>query len=228
MTAIVCLSGGLDSTAALCWARRTGDAVHAILFDYGQPNRDRELACAARVCTALRVPRTSIVLAESLPRASGLLRAVEDHDGKTEGRSQAFVPGRNAVFAVSAAAHAAARFPAGDLSIVLGCNGDDARRFDDCTPEFMRLLEPLLRAATGRRVHVVTPWGAMPKSKVLGLVHPHDLDLVAESWSCYRGGERPCGSCSACALRAEAFVANGLLDASRADPMTGGDPHRCR
>jgi 7-cyano-7-deazaguanine synthase len=33
-----------------------------------------------------------------------------------------------------------------------------------------------------------------------------------ETWSCYRGTEKPCGTCDSCLLRADAFAKAGCED----------------
>ena len=222
----VCLvSGGMDSIAALCWAKRTYRDVLAVLFDYGQPNRDQELTRAGAACEALGVTRLGIAVADSLPRGKGILNRVEDHDGREDGASPAIVPGRNILFAVSAAAHAAVHFPNGNIALVLGCNAQDARRFPDCHSMAIKAMGECIRVAIAREIQVVAPWITGTKGQMLAALPLEDRDLVATSWSCYRG-KGPCGKCSACVLRAEAFAAVGLEDRCAEVRMTGGDPAR--
>jgi 7-cyano-7-deazaguanine synthase len=53
-TAVVLLSGGLDSAVAAACARRDGFVLYALTVDYGQRHRV-ELDAAARVAAALGV-----------------------------------------------------------------------------------------------------------------------------------------------------------------------------
>lgn len=223
--AIVLLSGGLDSTAALCWAKRQYRDVLAVLFDYGQQNRDHELTAAGRLCEELAVPRLLIVVADSLPRGKGILHHIEDHDGRDDGTSPAVVPGRNALFAVSASAHGSVHFPNGNLALVIGCNAQDAKRFPDCHPSAIRTLTEMLRVCVAREIQVVAPWIDRTKTQILQNTAPEDRAHVARSWSCYRR-VGPCGTCSACVLRTEAFAAMCLTDECAAATMNGGDPAR--
>ena len=148
--ACVLVSGGFDSVAALHWARSRYSAVLAILFDYGQPNRDQELTAAGHAAGAISVPTLGIAMADCLPRGRGILNRVEDHDGLEDGVSPAFVPGRNLVFLTCAAAHAAVRFPSGNINLVIGANAHDARRFPDCRGGALAKLAEALRHGVGR------------------------------------------------------------------------------
>lgn len=223
--AAVLLSGGMDSSAALLWALPRYEKVIAILFDYGQKNRDQELTFAGRLCETTNTARLLIVVAGSLPRGKGILHHIEEHDGREDGSSPAIVPGRNALFAVSAAAHASVYFPNGNMALVLGCNAQDARRFPDCHPASLKTLGETLRHCIAREIQVVAPWIDRTKAQILAELSEADRGVVARSWSCYRG-DGPCGKCSACVLRADAFVAVGLEDLCAPARMTGGDPAR--
>lgn len=223
---IVLLSGGLDSTAALMWARPRYERLLAVMFDYGQPNRDQELSAAHRVAESYSVPRLRIAVADSLPRG-GLLRGVQDDDSRTDGLSPAFVPGRNLVFLTCAAAHASVMFPVGNLDLIIGANGQDAARFPDCRPGALAKLGEALRHGVARQVEIITPWAGMTKTEILASFAADESSRAAcaASWSCYRG-DGPCGRCGACAQRRDAFEASGNEDRCALVGMRGGDPHR--
>lgn len=223
--AAVLVSGGLDSVAALCWAYRNYRAVLAVLFDYGQPNRDQELMSAGDACSALGVRSLRICVADTLPRARGILRAVQDDDGKEDGLSPDFVTGRNLVFLTSAAAHASEFFVNGSVDVVIGANAHDAKRFPDCTARTFVKLGEGLRVGLAREVQIISPWLTKTKAEILAAVHVEDSAIVAESWSCYRS-YGPCGRCAACVLRAKAFADAMVEDRCRERAMRGGDPSR--
>lgn len=225
--AVVLLSGGMDSTAALCWARGQYKELLAVMFDYGQPNRDQELSAAGRVCEKYGLASQRVAVADCLPRAKGILHHIEEHDGREDGTSPAVVPGRNALFAVSAAAHASVHFPNGNMALVMGCNAQDARRFPDCHPVAMSRLGEMLRVCVAREIQIVVPWIDRTKEQILR-TFVGDAASTADilgSWSCYRGSG-PCGTCSACVLRNEAVAKVGLADRCIPVKMTGGDPGR--
>lgn len=223
--ALVLLSGGFDSTAALHWAIQNHPNVRAISFDYGQPNRDAELYRAQTVAERLGVPWLRVAMAGTLPRL-GLLATVTDHAG-AGGINRAFVPGRNAVFLSVAGAHAALSWPSGNLDLVIGACPEDAAGFPDCRPSFLAKMGETLRSALNREVQIVAPFIDRTKAQVFAAFdkRAEAIEDLARSYSCYRGGE-PCGACSACVARAASFAAAGVADLSAAPVMCGGDPAR--
>jgi 7-cyano-7-deazaguanine synthase len=223
--AVVLLSGGMDSVAVLHWAKPRYPKLVAFLFDYGQPNRDQELTAAGTLARQIGVPTASIVLADALPRGRGILKSIEDHDGLTEGLSPAFVPGRNLLFITSAAAHGSVHFPSGNFDIVIGANGQDAKRFPDCSHGALIKLSQALRHGVAREINVVAPYVDRTKEQILRSLDAPALEAVARSWSCYRNSG-PCRACSACVLRREAFEAVGVVDYCVWTRLTGGDPAR--
>ena len=223
--ACVLLSGGMDSVAALCWAKRRYQDVWAILFDYGQANRDQELTAAGRLCTALGVERELLHCGDTIARGKGILGKIQDHDGREDGTSPNVVPNRNGVLANAAGSHIVQHFPNGNLALILGCNAQDAKRYPDCHPTALQAVGEALRHTMAREIQIVLPWIVLTKTQILQSLNAEDRAHVAGSWSCYRK-VGPCGKCSACVLRAEAFTAVGLVDQCVQAVMNGGDPAR--
>ena len=86
----------------------------------------------------------------------------------------------------------------------------------DCRPEFVRSFAAtaalaLKRGVEGNPVQIRTPLVERSKADIvrLGLELRAPLELT---WSCYRGGDQPCGTCDACALRAKGFAEAGVAD----------------
>lgn len=223
--ALVLLSGGMDSVAVMHWAKSRYSNLVAVLFDYGQPNRDQELAAAGILAGEAGIPRVGVVLADALPRGRGILKSVVDHDGLEDGISPAFVPGRNLLFITSAAAHGSVHFPNGNFDIVVGANGQDARRFPDCSHGAFIKLSQALRHGVAREINIVAPFVDRTKEQILRSLDVAALEAVARSWSCYRN-HGPCGTCSPCVLRAAAFAAVGITDQCKEASLCGGDPGR--
>jgi 7-cyano-7-deazaguanine synthase len=223
--AVVLLSGGMDSVAALHWAKERAATVRAIGFHYGQPNRDQETTAAQRIAKDLGVPHALIVTADTLHTGQGLLRGVADHDPAAMGVSRAFVPGRNAVFLSIAAAHAASWHPVGTIDLVIGACADDAVGFPDCRANFFVACERMLCLGYGREFRVRSPFVDRTKGQIVSEASDAARRDIARSWSCYRG-DGPCGTCTPCVLRRDAFATNNLIDESRPASMHGGDPHR--
>lgn len=218
-TAIVLLSG-LDSAAALHWSAQRFARVAALGFDYGQPGA--ELAAAQVIAERRGVEwvRQPVIGLGARDPASGRDDA---------GVSRANVPGRNGVLVWHAANIAARRWPGASVSIIVGCNADDATGFPDCRAEFLEGLSRSVRTglAGSADVDVVAPWVDLPKWTIVKLsaLHPGVLEDVRFAVSCYRGDR--CGACDACTLRARAFTEAGVEDGQEPPPREhGGDPGR--
>ncbi len=117
---------------------------------------------------------------------------------------------------------------AGDITLVMGCTKEDTAGFPDCTEAFLKAADGALSAAVARKVHVAAPYVKSTKTEMLtdaSMRFGSSLAEVQASWSCYEG-KGPCGKCTACVLRAQAFAAVGLMDLCATPTITGGDVHR--
>ena len=205
--ALVLLSGGLDSTAALILKVRHGpDTVEAVFFRYGQPMADQEYARARHACEVLGVTLHMRNL-EPVFHAftEGLMRSPASARD-CAGRDTAFLPGRNSVLLSAAASLGDQWWPRG-AQLVVGFNRGDAEGFPDCRGEFCALMEQALRAG-GSQVRIEAPWRATTKRQIVQWVRREAgarMPLILQSWSCY-AADGPCGRCTACVTRAEAFA----------------------
>ncbi len=212
---VVLLSGGLDSTVCMALAAaESGDPPLALSFDYGQRHRN-ELDHAAGVAGHYRSEHLVVRLDTSAWGGSSLTDPdlAVPHGGTGEGIPTTYVPARNTIFLAVALGVAEAR----ELDAVwLGVNAIDYSGYPDCRPEFIRAFRQV--AATGQRrgvegdpVVVTSPLIECTKGEIvrLGIEHEAPLHLT---WSCYLGGEYPCGTCDACLLRARGFAEAGVAD----------------
>lgn len=205
--ALVLLSGGLDSTAALLWARRRGGAVAALFIYYGQPAGQRECERALAVTRELSVPFYRVDISSAFYGQSAGVFMSRPH-GLAVGVDTAFVPVRNPVLLSVAAARALIIWPNEHVELVVGFNGDDAEGFPDCRVPFISAFETAINAGLGvGRVVIEAPWRLTFKPGVVQWVRenePAGMPLIEASWSCYR--ERgPCGECTACVTRVRAL-----------------------
>lgn len=226
--ACVLLSGGMDSVACLHWAKAHYRDTRALAFRYGQPHADAELTAAGRIAKRNGIPFETVAIADALH--AGILERVPEHaEGLSDGLHRAFVPGRNLVF-LSLALSRACQWWAGAIDVVVGSCLEDAGGFPDCRDEFMKAASKALSTAVDRKIHVAAPWVRMPKADILRDVakrFPSGLADIQSSWSCY-AGKGPCGTCTACVMRALAFAEFGLDDECAEPVMTGGDVGRER
>lgn len=204
MTALVVLSGGMDSVTALAWAAGVHGRVDALTVDYGQRHR-REID-AAKSQAAEWADRHDVVDLSDVGRLLTGSALTDDVDVPTghyadETMRQTVVPNRNAILASVAAGVAVAR---GHDAIVLGVHSGDHAIYPDCRPEFVDALTALLAVANYQPVRVEAPFLHTDKTGILRIGHALGVDYAA-TWTCYVGADRPCAECGSCTERAEAF-----------------------
>jgi 7-cyano-7-deazaguanine synthase len=220
-TAIALLSGGLDSATAAALAIEAGYQVIGLSFDYGQRHR-RELQAAAKVASRLDLAEHLVI---SVNLASWGGSALTDaaipvpSEGVQEGViPSTYVPGRNTVFIALGLSLAEAR---GAERLVLGVNAVDYSGYPDCRPDYLAAFQTLadLASKAGRQGHGTRLWAPLVEWSKTRIVR-EALRLgvpVAATWSCYSGGDQPCGVCDSCRIRDAA-----LIEAGRPELASGG------
>ncbi len=221
-SAIVLLSGGLDSATVGAMARKQGFALHALSFDYGQRHVS-ELAAARQIADALEV-REHVLQTIDL-RAFGGSALTDDID-VPKNRSDisgteipiTYVPARNTIFLSFALAFAETR-TADDIFI--GVNALDYSGYPDCRPEYLAKFQELARLGTragveGRAIAIHAPLIEMNKAEIIrtGIRLGVDYSLTT---SCYDPDSDglACGRCDSCVLRTKGFAEAGARDPTR-------------
>ncbi len=221
--AVVLLSGGLDSSTCLAWARDRGFECWTLAVDYGQRHRV-ELAAARRVAQALgSAGHRELRLDLRAIGGSALTADLEvprDRDEHAMGSDipVTYVPARNTVLLGLALALAETL---GAHDLVAGMNALDYSGYPDCRPEFVRAFEALANVATragaeGRVFTVHTPLMTLDKAGVIRLGLSLGLDYSL-THTCYDPAPdgAACGRCDACRLRLKGFREAGLPDPVR-------------
>ena len=135
-------------------------------------------------------------------------------DGVKEGTiPPTYVPGRNTVFIAIGLSLAEAR---GARHLVLGVNAVDYSGYPDCRPDYLEAFQTLadLASKAGREGHGTQLWTPLVTWSKTRIVH-EALRLgvpIRETWSCYSGGELPCGLCDSCRIRDAALREAGRSD----------------
>lgn len=201
--AVVLLSGGLDSTTTLYYARSKGYKCFALVFDYGQRHK-REIRSAVAVAKRAKVPYQLLKI--KLPwKGSSLLvtRSPLPVKGVGRGIPSTYVPARNTIFLSFALSYAEA---IGAKAIFIGANAVDFSGYPDCRPAFYRAFRKVAEQGTkARTIKIVTPLLKLTKKQIVALGRKLGAPLEL-TWSCYAGGWRPCGVCDSCRLRARGFM----------------------
>lgn len=215
--AICLLSGGLDSTVCLYVARSEGYSPVALSIEYGQ-RHSREVAAAQAVAQKLGIPH--YLAAVNMPwKGSALLDAgIAIPKGRDERTMSGeipvtYVPGRNSIFLSMAMSCAEAEKA---QAVFFGANVLDYSGYPDCRPEYIEAFGDAVTRGTrdgvsGRKVEIKTPLIKLTKKDII--LWGEKLGVPFEStWSCYSGGDKPCGGCDSCILRAKGFREAGLPD----------------
>lgn len=218
---LVLCSGGLDSTTLLAQAVQTHGAenVVALSISYGQKHV-RELKSAQAVCEYYHVERYELDLGAIFAQSTCSLlvqseEAIphESYAAQQEGSQEpvsTYVPFRNGLFLASAASMA---LSLGCSALIYGAHADDwaGAAYPDCSPAFVQAMNVAIEEGTAHELHIEAPFVSMNKADIvalgLSLQVPYEL-----TWSCYEGGEYPCGQCATCLDREVAFEANGVTD----------------
>jgi len=223
-TAVVLLSGGLDSTTVLAIAKSEGFAIHALSFRYGQ-RHSVEIEAAKRIAKRASVRKHHIVdidlrqlggsaLTDDIPVPKDRDLAPSAVDSREI--PVTYVPARNTIFLSYAVALAEV---VGASNIFIGVNALDYSGYPDCRPEYIHAFEKMANLATRAGVEektnllIRTPLISLSKAAIITLGKSLGVDY-SQTTSCYDpgpGGEA-CGRCDACQLRLKGFREAGVED----------------
>ena len=230
--ALVLCSGGVDSTTLLAGAvaRFGAENVYALSISYGQ-RHIREIEAARAVAAHYGVEQRFLDLGAIFADSTCSLLAHSDaavptgaygeqQEAAAGGIVSTYVPFRNGLFLSSAASMA---LSLGCEVVLYGAHHDDVagNAYPDCSMEFVEAMNRAIVEGTGGELTLEAPFVALAKADIvregLALGVPYEL-----TWSCYEGGEVPCGVCATCLDRAAAFAANGVEDPALATGITRG------
>lgn len=209
---VVLVSGGIDSVTALHDAVLNWEVTGAISFDYGSKHNPRELPMAIWHCNKLGVPHRTIRLPFINELfTSDLLRSggdVPDGHYEEETMRRTVVPFRNGIMLSIAAGYAESR---GAEGLVIAAHTGDHAIYPDCREDFLRAMGDAIRFGTYAELELLRPFITWNKSRIIQRGHELKVDYT-HTWSCYKGGDRHCGTCGTCVERREAFQLAGIKD----------------
>jgi 7-cyano-7-deazaguanine synthase len=199
--AIILFSGGLDSTTVLYYALNRGYRCNCLLFDYGQKQK-KEIKAALKIAKAVKAERFIVNL--SLPWSKDALtnkdKKVPIHQAIPKFVPPTYVPGRNTIFISYALSYAQS---INAETIFIGVNAVDFSNYPDCTPNFIKAYNNVLKALK-TKITIQTPLLKMNKSQIIKF--GTKLNVPYEhTWTCYNGYSKPCMKCDSCKLRAKGF-----------------------
>lgn len=208
-SAVVLLSGGLDSAAALYLAKSQGYHCQALIFDYGQRHK-QEIKRAVKIAQSCRCAWR--ILKINLPwKGSALLdKKIKVPKKIASGIPATYVPGRNIIF-LSFALSLAETIKAS--AVFIGAHAQDYSGYPDCRPGFFKAFTKMAQAGLAIKpgVKIKAPLLNKNKSQIIKLGARLGVPFHL-TWSCYRGDKVPCGACDSCHYRAKGFKEAGLID----------------
>ena len=207
---VIILSGGMDSTTLL-YDQQERIAL-AISFDYGSNHNAREIPFAQLHCKRLGI-RHIVIPLEFMSRyfKSSLLEgddAIPEGHYADENMRSTVVPFRNGIMLSIAVGIAESN---GLQHVMMANHGGDHTIYPDCRPEFVNAMSEAARTGTFPGITLLCPFTNMTKGQIAARGKELGIDY-AETWSCYRGGERHCGKCGTCVERQEALREAGIED----------------
>lgn len=216
--AVVLFSGGLDSTTALYWSRKTFDKTYVMIIDYAQ-RHSIEVQMAKRIAKRLNVeaqvvnfPFKDIVYSALIDEDKNIPDSLATSKNE-EGVPFTYVPFRNGIFLSLAAAYAESR---GIRHLITGFNLIDTPDYPDTTEAFTKKMQDAINqgtsaSITGKEFTIHAPLIGKSKKEIVEFGMEIGADY-SYSVSCYRGEETPCLRCPSCDTRNNAFKQLGMED----------------
>lgn len=208
--ALMVLSGGMDSVTMLYEYASSIDL--AVNFIYGSNHNDRELEMARYHCEKLGIELVEI----ELPFIgelfnSSLLEGAEtvpDADYDFDNMKSTVVPFRNGIMLSAAAGLAESR---GLSAVMIANHSGDHAIYPDCRDGFIKAMAKAISEGTYDHIELRAPYTLLSKAQIVE--HGKHLDIdYSMTYSCYKGGERHCGTCGTCRERKLAFKEAGVAD----------------
>jgi len=206
MKSIVILSGGMDSTTLLCDMVSKGYEIKALSFNYGQKHK-KELEYAKKTCTELKIEHKIIDLTNitSLLSNSSLINPdvkVPEGHYAAENMKSTVVPNRNMIMLAIAIGYAEnEKYD----NVAIANHAGDHTIYPDCRDEFIQALSLAGYLGTFNKIKLYAPYTNITKTDIAEIGVKLGIDYDRLTWSCYKGGEEPCGKCGTCVERNEAL-----------------------
>ncbi len=214
-SAIILLSGGLDSAASI--AKTKSIIKMGLFFDYGQISAKEEKKAASKIAKYYGFPLKIIklkwlqeILSNGLSDSEKLfaIKNLSDEKELKKSMKSVWVPNRNALFINVAATYAEAL---NIDKIIIGANKEEGKTFKDNSKNFIENCNNLLKYSVNKKIEVEAPLISMDKNEIIKEALKYDTPLD-KIYSCYRGNKKHCGKCESCLHLKKALEDNNLKD----------------
>lgn len=205
---VIVLSGGMDSVTLLHEYKER--VALAVTFNYGSRHNEREIECARYQCRLLDIPHIVIDLDFMCTyfKSSLLLNGEEIPEGNydDENMKSTVVPFRNGIMLSIACGIAESN---GLKQVMIANHGGDHAIYPDCRNGFIQAMSKAMEEGTYEHIGILAPYTLLTKGEIA--VKGKELGVdYSHTYSCYKGGEKPCGRCGTCRERTEALIFAGL------------------
>lgn len=212
---LITLSGGMDSATLLYYLlskKEEYDVSNCVNFYYGSKHNKMERKKARKLCKQLKLNFISIDISFiNKYFKSSLLKSgnkIPDGHYADENMKKTVVPFRNGIMLSIAAGLAESL---GLDTIALGNHSGDHAIYPDCREDFTFYMSNAIKKGTWKNIELITPFLNKDKREIVAI--GQELSVPYEdTYTCYKGEEKPCGKCGSCVERLEAFMENGLMD----------------
>lgn len=208
--ALIVVSGGMDSITLLNEYKE--NIAMAVTFDYGSNHAAKEIGFAKLHCERLGIKHLIIPLAFIHEYfKSSLLEgadAIPEGHYASENMKSTVVPFRNGIMLAIACGLAESN---GLHRVMLANHAGDHAIYPDCRKDFVDAMSEAMTKGTYEGVEIFAPYTNITKTDIAKRGKAIGLNY-AETWSCYKGGEKHCGKCGTCVERKEALHDAGIDD----------------
>lgn len=207
---VLILSGGVDSVTML-YDFQSRIAL-AVTFDYGSNHNQKEIPFAQYHCQQLGIKHIIIPLGFMKEHFSSSLLAgadaIPEGNYDDENMRSTVVPFRNGIMLSIAAGLAETN---GLKYVMLANHAGDHTIYPDCRSEFVDSMSAAIEHGTYTSTQLFAPYTHLSKADIVKRGVELGVDY-SKTWSCYKGGDKPCGKCGTCQERREAFLAAGISE----------------
>jgi 7-cyano-7-deazaguanine synthase len=213
---VVPISGGLDSSVILNIACKEHDDVYAITYDYGQKHNKELLYAGCQVDEYNNIEDHKIVdikffkhIAPTSSLTNNNIKVAHAKDVLGDAQTVNYVPFRNMMMLSIACSYAEA---VGADTVYHGSALVDSQAgYWDGSIEFLENINNLTALNRKNRIQIKAPLIKASKKEIIRMGMYNKVKFE-ETWTCYEGGEKACGYCTACSSRIQGFLQNNIKD----------------
>lgn len=216
-SAVVLVSGGMDSCVTATIAACEHDRVAFLHATYGQRTAARERRAFEEITERLGAAHHMVLDLSHLAAMGGSALTdagaeLERYDENKTGTEipMSYVPFRNANMLAAATAWAEVL---GAGAVYIGAVQTDYSGYPDCRREFLDAFERAIELGTrpDTRIRIESPLIDLSKAQIIA--KGTELEAPLElTWSCYQREDLACGVCESCGLRLKGFAEAGFTD----------------